>query len=133
MPRGAIRPPDVWRRGFESIALWGRFGFASHHRPAYRVHYGDIGAQESHILDLPYEARPLHPLVEELLVKWGDLLTPFEVRTVERHKISVFRKYGGESFATTPVPAVHQLLVQVVDSCLVGGVRGFVVIRLDSH
>jgi hypothetical protein len=56
------------------------------------------------------------------------------VRTVERHEISVFHENGGESFAAAPIPAVHQLLVQVADSCLVGGVRGScMVLGLDSH
>jgi hypothetical protein len=71
------------------------------------VHQGDIGTQEPHVLDFPYEARPLHPLFEELLVKGGDLLSPLEARAVEGDEISVLRESGGEGVAAAPVPTIH--------------------------
>jgi hypothetical protein len=48
----------------------------------------------------------LHPLVEEFLVKWGDLLAPFEVRAVVGNEISVLREDRGEGSPTAPVPAI---------------------------
>jgi hypothetical protein len=78
--------------GLNRIALRRRLGLARHHRPTYGVHHGDIGTQEPHILGLPHQTRPLHPLVEELLVKRGDLLSPFELRAVKRNEISVVRE-----------------------------------------
>src|ERR687898_3290245 len=68
--------------GLDRVAFGYRVGLAAHHRPAYSVHQGHIRAQEAHILDLPYQAAPLQPLIEELLVERSDLLSPFEVRAV---------------------------------------------------
>jgi hypothetical protein len=93
--------------GLYRVALWGRLGFAAHHRPAYRVHYGDIGTQEPHVLDLPYQPRPPHPLIKEFLMERGDLLTPLEVSAIERDEISVFRENGCEGVAAAQVPAVY--------------------------
>jgi hypothetical protein len=70
-------------------------------------------------LDLPHEAAPLQPLIEELLVKWSDFLTPFEVCTVEGDEISVLREDRSEGSATALVPAIHQLLIEGADGCLV--------------
>jgi hypothetical protein len=121
--------------GLDRVALRRGFSFARHHRPAYRVHHSNIWTQEPHILDLPYKARPLHPPIKELLVKRADLLTPFKALAVERNEISIFRENGGEAFAAAPIPAVHQLLVQATDGCLVGSrVRGVAaVVGSDSH
>src|SRR5215218_5995016 len=103
--------------GLDRVALRRGFSFARHHRPAYRVHHSNIWTQEPHILDLPYKARPLHPPIKELLMKRADLLTPFK------------------ALAAAPIPAVHQLLVQATDGCLVGSrVRGVAaVVGSDSH
>ena len=61
--------------GLDRVAFRYRVGLAAHHRPADSVHQGHIRAQEAHVLDLPYQAAPLQPLVEELLVERSDLLS----------------------------------------------------------
>src|SRR5215218_516245 len=115
----------------DRVSLRRGLALAAHHGGADRVHQGDAGAQEPHVLDLPYEARTLQPLVEELLVKRGDLLAPLEVGAVERDEISVLREDGGEGIAAAPVPAVHQLLIQGADGRLVGRVvRGGLVVHV---
>src|ERR671916_3095578 len=89
----------------DRVPLWRRLALAAHHRPADRVHQGDVRAQESHVLDFPHQAAPLQPLVEESLVERSDLLAPREVRAVEADEISVLREDGGEGIATALVPA----------------------------
>jgi hypothetical protein len=111
--------------GLDGVAFGYRLGLAAHNRPADRVHQGNVGAQEPHVLDLPYQAAPFQPLVEELLVERSDLLTPFEVCAVEADEIAILREDGGEGVATALVPAIHHLLIESAEGCFVGGVVRF--------
>jgi hypothetical protein len=73
----------------DRVPLRRRLALAPHYRPANRVHHGNVGAHEPRVRDLPHEAAPLQPLIEELLVERGDLPAPFEVGAIERDEISI--------------------------------------------
>ena len=62
-----------------------------------------------HALDLSHEARFLQPRIEQWLLECNDLVAAREVGTIERDEMAVPGEWGSKRFATTLVPAIHQL------------------------
>src|SRR5829696_221411 len=106
--------------GLDRVALRRGDGLAAHNGASDRMHQGDVGTQEPDVFDPSHEPRTLQPRIEEFLVERGDLRSSFEVRAVEGDEIPVLRKDRGEGLTAAPVPAVHQLPIQVADGFLIG-------------
>jgi hypothetical protein len=69
----------------------------------------------------PFEARSFHDRVEHPLMKRGDLLSPDEVRSLERDEICILGEWRGEGRAIASIPSVDHPLMDGADGVLVAG------------
>src|SRR5512132_306310 len=105
----------------DGVTLRGRRTLAAHHGAADGMHHRHVGTEELQVGDLPDQARPAQPLVEQALVVGGDHLAALEVRPVEADQVTVGGEHRGPVGAAAAVPCVHELLVPAADSRLLGG------------
>jgi hypothetical protein len=85
---------------------------------ADRVDQRDFRALKPNACDLPDEARSVEPFVEQLLMRGGNVMAAFEVRSIEGDEVGIVGEWSGEGLPATVVPAVHHLLIKSADGSL---------------
>jgi hypothetical protein len=97
----------------------GRLRLPAGDRPTGGMDDGHVVAHEGDVSALRDQPAALHPAVEELLVRIGDLAPAFENAAVEPAEPRVLAERGGEGRARALVPAVEDALMERTDLLLI--------------